>query len=808
MIKNYCFFKFYGLAIIILCFLSISLKGQSLESKIDFENVNNNLLQKGFIDAINKIRQEKSLSQLKQDDILTQAGLDQSKYNRKLGSVEIEQDKMKKALPADRVKFYKGLFYEVNEYDLGIELQTGTTLKKRKHPKPSTYQEVIDYGISNWLEEKKLNDLLFSDVYFRIGVGISANEFQNLIFISIVLGSERYEKYPSFKYNSKAYKIRPYDRNICKSIDRNYSYLPELLSNNLKVEGNRIRFYYHDLSLMENILESRKDALAVDILFKDQFSCNHGNYRHPSAVHDGMMLKPVKKNKLLKGNKLKDIKEFSVDLGGIPSGIDTSEILMSLMVIKDKCMCTKIMQNDLNGKNIRLLKLGLAVDTISITQDMDSNAKYLAFTIPFEKGKYNYQVEDIKPFLDSIQLNRFNIKEIDITAYSSIEGNLMGNLRLQQKRAESILTAISEYQLQTVKTKVESHEDWKGFQESIKGSPYQEVFKNLDKEEARSLLNADTFLFNIEPYLVDQRRAEIQIFVESIYIDSLTPEKLPSKFRKALEEDHIRAKALQTLMYRAVLDGHLDTNVLFDDELPQKKLFVSLSNNRLAFRMQFDKSNNPDSLIDNLKMEVEALLGVEPGNGHLNFNKQTIKLYYWAKDLNFLVIDVENHVDQPKDFFKDIRKLYNTKIDNYKVNRLLLNYNIIAADFYYERKDYKKRVKALKQVKKYVLKAELDRDQTLIMARYFIYQMQIEWAVQIMYPFLKRGDIDADFLSTFLSIIVYHHKKFKLEDKYQYFELAAKKYPDHLCGLFKKTGMSLEFLSDLRLKSIYCSQCN
>ena len=137
----------------------------------------------------------------------------------------------------------------------------------------------------------------------------------------------------------------------------------------------------------------------------------------------------------------------------------------------------------------------------------------------------------------------------------------------------------------------------------------------------------------------------------------------------------------------------------------------------------------------------------------------------------------------------------------------MLIYYIIAADFYYEKHDFKNRVKALKQVKKYVFKADLDRAQTLTMARYFIYQMQIDWAVQIMHPYVKAEDVNQEFLQTFLSVLVYNTKKIKDKDKYKYWETAAKKYPDLLCKQFGENGMSEEFLSDLRIKSIYCQEC-
>ena len=68
--------------------------------------------------------------------------------------------------------------------------------------------------------------------------------------------------------------------------------------------------------------------------------------------------------------------------------------------------------------------------------------------------------EDIKPFLDSISLNRFDLKRIDVIAYSSLDGSVKGNEIIQQKRAISILEAIKKYKLQDVETKIITKENF------------------------------------------------------------------------------------------------------------------------------------------------------------------------------------------------------------------------------------------------------------------------------------------------------------------------------------------------------------
>ena len=73
--------------------------------------------------------------------------------------------------------------------------------------------------------------------------------------------------------------------------------------------------------------------------------------------------------------------------------------------------------------------------------------------LPFERNKSQYNTEDIKPFLDSISLNRFDLKKIEIIAYSSLEGGARQNKVIQERRAKSILAAIKKYKLQDVETK-------------------------------------------------------------------------------------------------------------------------------------------------------------------------------------------------------------------------------------------------------------------------------------------------------------------------------------------------------------------
>lgn len=796
--------------IVLLIWPLINAMGQGGDKRVNFEEPDAELLSQMLLEAIDAKRIEAGVHGLSQGNILNEAADLQAAYIKKTGVVGPDQSSRKYATPMARVHGLGGNYALVEEFDHGVTVDSRARLKGSKKGKGvRTYRDVVASTIKAWEKSRSLREVLISDAYYRVGVGSTFDSDLNAVFVSVVMGSEPYQPVQGVKYSKNSYKVRPYDKEVCKGLNRNFSYLPALMSNNLYVRDGRVYFYFHDLNLIKAFIARGSDALAVDIVRKDQLSCGTGNSLHASEVYDGYMLKPLKKGKLLKSNRYKDQGEFLADMGAFPVGLDTNDVELSLMIIQGKCMCQRINYNDVRGKNLRLLELNFVIDTLSISQDPDSVHKHLDFVVPFEKGKYDYQVEDIKPFLDSIQLNRFDIKKIDVQAYSSIEGDAEINKVLQEKRAQSIMTAIQEYQLQKVETSVASHENWEGFKKAIANSPYAADFEGKKDEEIRKMVNSDSLGYNLEPILAGQRKAEISIDVESIFIDSLKPSTLLVKFEKAVGGDkHIEAKALQTMMFKAVEAGELPKSQLTSTKIPRLHNNVPLANNQLAFRMRYRENLDLDSLLEETKMDLLNQLGVDPNNAHLRYNKELIELYNWSQHLNYLMIDKEAHLDQPKELLRAIKKLYNTKVDNWKVNRLLLNYYLIAADYYYEaHQDVRMRDRSLKAVKKLTRKSDLGLDQTYTMANYFIYQMRLDWAVEVMLPMVKDQRADSDFLFTFLRIAIYDKKQVKDKDYYRYLSQAAELDPDRFCKLYGPESMSVQFLGDLKMKKIYCESC-
>ncbi len=775
--------------------------GQKALDNINLKKINASFLEQLIEEKINEERAQKNQHALKQDPILKLAAADQSDYILKGGRVVHDQSNKKKATPFDRVMFYEGLINEVGENcmqtALGAKVKVaGSTARVTL----KTYRDVATAIASAWISAKESPDVIFNSGYYNVGTSVMVDAKSKKIVATQVYGSEPFIVPQNAKIDKDDYKIQSYSADKCGELERNYPYLPELMSDNIFFKDGQIYFYFHDLELFKSIMKNGNDGIALDVISRNQFSCETGNRLYPSKIHKGILLPPLSKSYLFGKNELKDDGQVEVSLGPIPDFVDTNNVEFTLLIIQEGCLCQTIVYNSLGGENLRSLNLDFIMDTLSVSNQADSILNRLSFTVPFERGKSDYKMADIKPFLDSLSLNRYDLKKIEIIAYSSIEGSEKENMELQKKRANSILKAIKEYKLQDVETEIKTEENWEGFYRSLKGSPYEPEILKLSKEEIKKIVNSDTLEYNLEPYLEDQRQAKINLIVEKIFMDSALYNVLLERFKKSLKtKDYTKAKVYQSFIFSAVKKGKIAPAEVLSIEIPHLKQTVALNNNQIAFRWEYFKTQNRDSLNKYLIRDVQTQQVVDPSNAYLEYNRILIKLLLWSEKF-------DREAD-PKYLLKDIKALYNRDIEPHKIHQLLLNYHIISADYYYEVKKFRERDKSLNEVKKILLQSQLNRNQTLKIANYFMFQMRIDWAIELMKPWAEKKNIDEEFLFTFLTVAIYN-RELVTPKEYQQFMIRAKDMnQERFCKLFGYPNMSFQLLKDLSVKEIYCNTC-
>lgn len=753
---------------------------------------------------IDFFRDSKNLPLFIKDDVLDLAAEDQTKYILSSGRVEHKQASTKKDSPFKRVLFYNGMHGLVGEKCCKLIVGSYVSLPgELKKTKLKSYANVAKAIALNWLTSKGGIAIIGSEKYVNYGVSIILKEEEDreTLVATYVVASQPFVLPMGVKPMRDDYGIKPYDKTKCAEIDKKYSYLRYLMSDNIEFKNGEIYFYYHDLEQLKDILSESGDGIALDIVDRNQFYCGEGNKMYPSQFHKGILLNPVSKTQLFGKNELKKGNELEFSLGQIPAYIDTNNAEFNILILKDNCLCQTIRYNSLEGDNLKSLDLNFLLDTLSVSSKSDFIMNQLSFTVPFKINNAEYNSADLKPFLDSLSLNRFSLKRIEVVAYSSLDGEVKANETIQKRRAHSILDAIKKYKLQDVETNITTKENYEGFYESIKGSPYEAELTAFSKKELRAFINSKELKYNLDPYLASQRKAEITLTVEKFFMDESLFGVLPEWFKKALtEKDYGKAKVYQSVMLKNVEKGNVGADKILDIKIPHTIANVPFINNQIALKWFVSKTENKDSLNSVLLREIESQLIVDPVNAFLRYNKTVLRLLIFSNNYS-----TESEL---KLLLKEIRALGNTSIEKWMINRLILNYNIISADFYYDNKQFRLREKALKSVKSALFSSKLDRDQSFRIANYFIFQLRIDWAIEIMKPFAMKANIDEEFLYKFLTVAIYDKEKVSNNQLVGFMNKAKELNKERFCNLFGTPNMSFQNLTNEKVKRIYCETCN
>lgn len=791
----------YNILLLILTLISLSsTKAQKGKSSHDLDFFNEKDFKKELTNQF-LIEWEKLLGHpLNRHNALDAAAKDQVEYIKATGRIGNIQNKPGKRTVIERVKHYNGYFSFAEEMEIGVPLNKKTKLPGLNETKLYTgIKELVKDIVESWKSDKNFQSVRNFPYFFNFGLEVSYDQKRKMIYACVVLANKEYDFFdiPTIQKNLK--KLKPFDKKECSLLEKDYSYLPALLSENIIISNDSIYFYFHDIHLLKKIFDHRKDGIAAELVLRDQYDCTYGITLYPGDLIDGYLLKPIFKKKLFSKNLSDNDQEIKVFIGKTPENFRPKIDEVNLFILKNACICQTVIYNNLGGRNLRLMDLELALDTFSFSSTADTTIKQLSFTIPFTKGKYEYTSEDIKPFLDSLQINSYYIKEVDITAYSSIEGDTLINEKLQKKRAESILQVMKDLNLDNVKYNVYTKENWDGFFQSLEGSPYESFFKKLSRQSIRDIVNSDTLKFNLEPYLADQRKADIILKIEKIKWDSAVLNNiLPTYIQAIKKQDAFYAKALQSLVYREIVLGKISYDSLAKIIVPHTPDMAGVACNHYTL-MYIAAKLQGKNVKDQLFKLFLALKLTNPTHPYVLHNYYLLQLEDWSKNYESL--------SDPESLLKDIKKLYNTRIENWRVNRLVMNFSIIAADYYYEKNDFDKREKYLKEAKKYLLQSQLDREQTIIIADYFIFQMRTDWVLEILKPWIDNNQYDQQILFRYLKMAIYHPEKISISQISDLLEKAKQLNLQEYCHLFGYPQMSFQLLENLSILKHYCESC-
>ncbi|MCB0431458.1 MAG: hypothetical protein H6585_04150 [Flavobacteriales bacterium] len=769
-------------------------------SNIDPEDFSPKTLQMLLVQKINAYRLEQGLDSLVGQEIAEKASADHSKFMAKIEQAVTEVGGGKKKDTGSRVKYYGGSHH-------AKELVAKANIAKGRDP--FTYDKVADEVVQKWISNKRDAEVLADGGLVFASAGAALDQEGKRVYVSVVFGAydmlnqgAAKKEELSFPYSTKKYGLKAGDERSCRTCGK-FQDLQDL-QKGLSIEGSTIYFEYDNLKLFKRMIRHPKDGLAVDIVQKEQYPCDKPyNIIDHDQVNKGVMLKRMYANKLYKRNEIKDRKanKIRVPLATLPANFDNPDIELNLMVIIDKMVCANITRKFMAESGVEsVTPLHMIPDTVFVATDgvykLAADKTVLNFKIPFDKNKAEYKPEDIKAFIASLNEPDFIVKELEIYAYSSIEGDSLKNAKLQQKRAESIVSALEKLQKGHVKRTIITSDSWSEFKKQVKGGPYEYLAKMTREQASKEISDNRSLLKNLEPILQEERYAQILMTIEYNIQGKNEQPYVISKFAKALKNNDPKlATALQNFMIQKMMMGRYTEDAISATEIPHQKEFAHLINNQIWF----ENLQVKDTLDASECGVISELAKLSPADLYIAFNRMVCAVK------NDPISD-ETHVRKMQE---EIDKFYKSDIQKDDIDALNLEFRFKVIETFDSLEGGQPIVEeSIDKIKEVFNIREATWQNALKLAVIFVEQRKnYEYALKLLDPFVVREQVDERLLQTFISLCTYVPERLNSPKLRQALVKLHEMDPKAYCELIDRQHHSFQIFDNPGIKEDYCKIC-
>ena len=770
----------------------------SANTQIDPTDFHSKLLDSIIVDQINFLLSERDCEQLQWRALLARVANEQSEYMAMMAD-EDPSAKLKEPVTI-RLQNYGG---SNNAEELVAKLNV------MKNKSALTYFKMADEFVFRWMSNSRSAALFESVNYQYIGVASNIDLVGKRVFVSVVLGNfksfnegVRNRDQLRVPYSVKNNGLEGYDHEVCKRINR-MNNLYEIYDA-MVVEGREVFVEFDNSKMLQKLLRSKTDALALDILQKEQYSCQYErNIIDYNRFNRGVLTKPYKSKKILKKNiadKTNNSKAFKAKIADLPENINLDSSELNLLVIQDGAVCTSIPKTFIHTikgtykNNVRLL-----ADTIMInsrfTYKPIPDTAYLTFVVPFKGNKADYNVADIEPFLEALEQPDFTILDLDITAYSSVEGNDSINRNLQQRRAESIVKALEKRQMDSIQKIIITDYNWGDFVEDISKTKYKH-FARLTVEQVQDSIIKNNLTKELEPILQKHRYARINMRI--IYdIDGENERPfVVRKFNEACDStDRILALSIQKFVMKRVVSKKYPLSVLDEMKIPDLPDFAGLAMNDMWLRYKMGQFKERD-----LKERIGVLAENNPYNEYIVFNDLLMRVNY----PDGLYRDLGPRLQQ------SIDRLYYTTLKKETIDRLNIRLQLKTID----EVDSLTHIRATKiacveRIKQIVdIKTE-SLANSIRLAELFLDNKDYLLTIKTLEPWVSVTD-NIEVLLTYVSLCSLFENLMHTSSFNDAMEQIRRLDPHKYCSLLngEADGFSLRIFENDLIKANYCKHCS
>lgn len=766
---------------------------------IDNDNFNATFLEEEILEEINWARDSLSLHALRNDNYLKLAAINHSEFLLKKEKLTHFQPSKKYENPFKRVRAVGGGHNQVAENVAFIQIHSPD--KKTQFAK--TYEYLAKKFVLNWLESPPHFKNIKTKWSATSGISAKYNQKTGNVWVTHVFGDEPTTGnlfdviVPKDLYNLKNPDQKDLQR--CEPCFFYYENKPEDVTFGIQESEGFLLFVMNDKGWFQQLMQDGNDGFAVDIVLRDQFECGRPNKMNYTFASRGALL-PPRYYKDFKDNIMYG-SDGSVNfmLGQVPEQIRGMDYELNLVLIQDKFVCNYHQFFSVEGKRWELLDMPfLSKEEIGSqsSKDILVQNKQLTFTIPFQKNKTDYRPEDIKPLYDSLKLTDFDITKIRIRAFSSVEGSEVINHRLQEKRAESIASALESYQSIKMKRQISTAENWAEFAKDITGTKYSYLKSQSKTEVKKSLVSLGD---ELEPILKNHRKAIVYLDLEKKKVSEISSiEQGRQLLSEALGNGKLdKALAIQNQVFDLIEDKGLGAEQIPDLKMPTQKAYSDLLVNESIFRSKIGALESRQ-----LYAKLTELERLDPNNSLIQYSIVVCLIELWAGK--------EPGIERSTVMGK-LEGLKNHQLSEKLIQRLVINTDIIWSERLIEERRFKEKNQILNKVYKTYASAGLKEDDVLNLSKYFVSYSKIDWAERLMAPYARGLEVSEELLFYYITLSIFDkniiRKSYYREILYNAVNVNKSKY----CDLFKnqnKGGVSFQLLEDKYLKKSYCESCS
>ena len=790
------------LAFIFLSISSFSLHAQTANDTINPDHFNYELVQSLFLKQFNVFRATIKAPSLEADPILQKAAQDQAGYCMQKNLVtHYQPENDKKYEPKKRVEFYRGNHPIVGENCLMTFIfQPATDIHTNKTTTIYTYSQLANGLFQQWKNSPPHYANMINNAYTHTGIALSMYQDKRVIYATQVFGCAPYTPpHNGLKYSDTTWGVKEHLESKCKPYGE-YDFLANIFSRYLVRDDDSVYQYYQDEKVVRNMLTGPKDGLAIDLVFKSQFSCELPNNLHPSTVFDGYMLAPKYRDEIFRNDKYKNNELLSY-LGSIPPAAPRKDMQINVILIQNGMQCRYSYPVTVEHDILKDLPIYpqwcKAEGTIQKgVSDFDQE-----FQIPFEKNATKQDSFYFKKLKELLAVFDGAITSVEITAYSSIEGSEAINMQLQRDRADFIESFIKRNMKQPIVVKKNAFENWPKMCEQIRGSGLIQLYADTGRESVRKAMNSTMFEPMVSNWLNQQRIATVKLHLHKEYDDKTEARYMPMVLHdKMYRSDSVQAIIAYSRVIDAYQSGSLDKHYLAAIDIPIERRFLPVVSNYLASLIVqsdiFDYRSYSSAYFSYIDSAERNFHDFRP----LKFNMAVYRTHLYFHD----------QLDDVNDFKKLGKIVDSLCIDTFSDKKLRyqlqFNYNLSGSIFYRYKRLYPEMYSCFNKVKALLPTTSLKVREVYDVGKYFNYFARYDETIKLLESYFDKYPEDEDMIFLYVStgalVKLNLHEKLDLYYK-QIDKLAIKNRP-RLCRWFNE---NYQLLREPDFKRKICKYC-